>query len=217
MAQIDPFTELLNYLERVRAIARTGLAFNPSGYDCERYEELLKASADLLARLSADDTALAAALAQRWRELVSAGADGYVTVRMGCGAVVFNAADEILLVERSDGGWWLPSGWCDLGYNAAQIAVKEVKEETGLDVTPLHLMAVLDSRAMGSAQSQFAMALFYCRLDGGSLVPHPLETRSVGFYPLDRLPSPLALPYPGWIEMARQFHFGGRREAFFDL
>ena len=52
------------------------------------------------------------------------------------GAVVGNDDGEILLVQRADSGIWLyPTGWADVGYSPAEVAVKEVEEETGLRVT----------------------------------------------------------------------------------
>lgn len=42
MAEPELLLELARFVERISAIARTGLAFKPDGYDSERYEELLR-------------------------------------------------------------------------------------------------------------------------------------------------------------------------------
>ena len=42
MPDSDLLAELARFIERITAIARTGLAFKPDGYDSERYEELLR-------------------------------------------------------------------------------------------------------------------------------------------------------------------------------
>jgi 8-oxo-dGTP pyrophosphatase MutT (NUDIX family) len=48
--------------------------------------------------------------------------------------VVVNEASEILLIRRSDNGnWALPGGAIDLGESLAQAAVRETREETGID------------------------------------------------------------------------------------
>ena len=40
-----------------------------------------------------------------------------------------NSAGEILLVERKESAVWLfPTGWADVGYSPAEVAVKEVEE-----------------------------------------------------------------------------------------
>jgi hypothetical protein len=36
---------IVHFVERTAAIARTGLAFSPQGFDAERYEELLREAA----------------------------------------------------------------------------------------------------------------------------------------------------------------------------
>jgi ADP-ribose pyrophosphatase YjhB (NUDIX family) len=58
--------------------------------------------------------------------------------------------------------------------------------------------------------------LFYCRLEGGEITPHPLETLEVGFFPLDQLPENLHGTSRKWITLAREFHFEGRIEPYFD-
>ncbi len=58
--------------------------------------------------------------------------------------------------------------------------------------------------------------LFYWRLDGGEIRPHPMEALEVGFSPLDQIPEPLHGTSRKWITLAREFHFEGRVEAYFD-
>lgn len=60
-----------------------------------------------------------------------------------CGAIVFREANdkqlpELLLVKHRCGGHWsFPKGHVEAGENEIQTAVREVKEETGLDITLL--------------------------------------------------------------------------------
>lgn len=216
MAQNDLILELARFIERIAAIGRTGLAFKPHGYDAERYEDLLRETARIQAVLARDLTTDPDALFQRWREAAGGGYDGYVTVGVGCGAIVFNQRDEILLIKRPTGAWWYPTGFCDVGESPAENVAREVREETGLIVAPQRLIGVIDSLKVGSAMRHLYSMLFYCRLDGGVIIPHPLETLDVGFYPLDRLPQPLHGRDRKWIALAREFHFEGRLEAYFD-
>src|SRR5579859_7631499 len=216
MAQDDPILELARFIERIAAIGRTGLAFKPHGYDAERYEDLLRETARIHAVLARDLATDPDALLQRWRDDAGGGYDGYVTVGVGCGAIVFNQRDEVLLIQRPSGAWWYPTGFCDVGESPAENAAREVREETGLIVTPQRLMGVIDSLKAGSAMRHLYSMLFYCRLDGGALTLHPLETLDAGFFPLDCLPEPLHGLDRKWIGLAREFHFAGRVEAFFD-
>ena len=45
--------------------------------------------------------------------------------------------------------WLYPTGWADVGYSPAEVAVKEVLEETGIDCEPEGVIAVLDGMRMG--------------------------------------------------------------------
>lgn len=130
--------------------------------------------------------------------------------------MVFNARDEILMIKRPNGRWWYPTGFCDVGISPAENVAKEVREETGLIVTPIRLMAVTDSLKLGSPARHIYSMLFYCRLDGGHLRPHPLEAHEAGFFPLDLVPTPLHGRSRLWIELAREFHFDGRIDPYFD-
>ena len=112
---------------------------------------------------------------------VGEGVAGYVTPKVAVGAVVYNDADEILLVQRADSGIWLyPTGWADVGYSASEIAVKEVGEETGITCEPVRLIALLDGLRLGFTRVPLYSLVFLCRATGGELKAHPLETRDVG-------------------------------------
>ena len=216
MGQSNLLLELARFVQRISAIARTGLAFSPHLFDAERYEELLREAAHLSILLSEEAPELADELFRKWRDSVGNGYDGYVTTAVGCGAIVFNSNDEILLIRRANGRWFYPGGFCDVGCSPAENVVREVREETGLAVSPVRLIAVTDSLKLGSPARHLYSILFYCQLEGGEVRPHPLEVTEVGFFPLDRIPEPLHSPNRIWISLAREFHFGGRVEPYFD-
>jgi ADP-ribose pyrophosphatase YjhB (NUDIX family) len=216
MSNPDVHFELARFVQRISAIARTGLAFSPTGFDAERYEELLREAARLSALLADSPPGDADDLFHKWRDSVLVGYDGYVTTAVGCGAIVFNQADEILMIKRPNERWLYPTGFCDVGCSPAENVAREVLEETGLLVTPTRMMGVTDSLKLGSPARHLYSILFYCRLDGGKIQPHPLEALEVGFFPLDRIPEPLHGHSRRWIELAREFHFEGRIEAYFD-
>jgi ADP-ribose pyrophosphatase YjhB (NUDIX family) len=216
MSQADVLLELARFIQRITAIARTGLAFSPHGFDAERYEELLREAARLDILLSKEAPNAAEERFRRWRESVSDGYEGYVTTAVGCGAIVFNSKDEILMLKRPNGRWFYPTGFCDVGVSPAENVAREVREETGLIVTPIRLIGVTDSLKLGSPARHLYSILFYCRLEGGEIRPHPLEALEVGFFPLDQIPEPLHSTNRQWITLAREFHFEGRLEAYFD-
>ncbi len=183
--------ELLRWAESLAGIARTGLAFTESLYERERYEEVLAVAADI--KSHAREASEPGAQIDEWMRSVGKGVAGYVTPKVAVGAAVGNDDGELLLIQRADSGFWLfPTGWADVGYSAAEIVVKEVKEETGIDVEVTRLIAVLDGMRQGFTRMPLYSILFQCRPLGGELHPHPLECADVGWFTRDQLPSPLA-------------------------
>jgi ADP-ribose pyrophosphatase YjhB (NUDIX family) len=216
MSQDRLLVELARFIERVSAVARTGLAFKAEGFDAERYEELLKEAARMQAAAVDATDEDAETIRRGWRDGVIAGYEGYVTPAVGCGIVAFNDRNQVLMIQRTSGKWWFPTGFCDVGISAAENVVKETMEEVGLTVEPLRLMALIDSRKTGDPWRHIYAVLFYCRILGGEPRRNPLEVKELGFFSLDSLPQPLHGKDRKWIQLAREFHFDGRVEPYFD-
>lgn len=207
-------SDLLRWAEALSGIARTGLGFTESLYERERFEEVLRIAADI--RSAAIEEVEADALFEDWLATVGDGVAGYVTPKIAVAAVVGNEDSEILLTQRSDFGVWLyPVGWADVGYSPSEIAVKEVFEETGIEVEVRSLIAVFDGLRLGFARLPLYSLVFHCDAIGGELTPHPLETRDVGFFARDALPQPLA-GGQHWLEIAFDAIEGRQRDAAFD-
>jgi ADP-ribose pyrophosphatase YjhB (NUDIX family) len=218
MAGQDPFAvsaaDLLRWAETLSGIARTGLGFTQSLYEKERFEEVLKVAADI--RSAAIDEAESDALFEEWLATVGEGVAGYVTPKVAVAAVVGNENGELLLTQRADSGWWLyPVGWADVGYSPSEIAVKEVFEETGIEVEVVALIAVLDGLRLGFARLPMYSLVFHCRVLGGELRGHPLETSAVGFFARDALPQPLAGAHR-WLDLAFAAIDGEPRATWYD-
>ena len=216
----DITPQLSIWIQQLRAIAQTGLAFEPRVYDQERYQAILDLVAQMAATVNGNasmDAALADEFAAHWRAQIKPGIAGYVTPKVGVGAVVFNERDEILLVQRSEGPWFIPTGWGDVGLSPAQVAAKEVREETGFIVTPQRVIGVYDGAQWGATyQPHFYSIIFYCRLDGGELCRHPVETRDAGFFARDALPASIWHNRNGWLERAWAAHHGEITDTYFD-
>lgn len=192
--------ELIRWAEALSAIARTGLGFSDNLYERERFEEVLLVAADI--RAAAEAGFDRGGAIEEWMRAVGDGVAGYVTPKVAIGAVVGNDRGEILLVQRADSGFWLyPTGWADVGYSASEIAVKEVREETGIDIEVERLIALFDGLRLGFTRTPLYSLVFHCRAVGGSLAAHPLECADVGWFGQDELPSPLA-GYGLWGERA---------------
>ena len=110
---------------------------------------------------------------------------------------------EILLTQRADSGVWLyPVGWADVGYSPSEIAIKEVFEETGIEVEPVSLIAVFDGLRLGFARLPLYSIVFHCRMIGGELRGHPLETRAVGFFATRRAAMARSPAAHRWVDTA---------------
>ncbi len=107
-------------------------------------------------------------------------------------AIVTDEPGRILMVHKTDNDLWaLPGGGMDLGESIADAVVREVKEETGIDVAvtglvgmytnPKHIMAYDD----GEVRQQFSVC-FTTRLLGGELRTST-ETSEVQFVERARL------------------------------
>jgi len=210
--------DLLRWSETLAAVARTGLGFTQSLYERERFEEVLKVASDIKA--AADDALEVRReqdhFVQEWLESVGEGVPGYVTPKVAIGVVCGNDDGDILLVQRADSGVWLyPTGWADTGYSPAEVAIKEVEEETGIICEPVQVLGVIDGQRMGFTRFGMYMILFHCRAIGGELRPHPLETSGAGWFSEDALPWPTA-GAGWWAERAFGAIRGDRVAASFD-
>ena len=206
--------DLLRWAETLAGIAKTGLGFSDSLYERERYEEVLAVAGDI--RVAAGTDFDHDHYVDEWMKGVGDGVPGYQTPKIAVGAVVHNDEGELLLVQRADSGVWLyPTGWADIGYSAAEVAVKEVAEETGIECEVDRVLMVLDGMRLGFTTVPLYSLVFLCRATGGALARHELETTDVGFFAEDALPAPLA-GYEHWGPHVFRSIRGETHDVWFD-
>ena len=207
--------DLLRWSEALAGIARTGLGFTENLYERERFEEVLRVAADI--SVAAGHELESETLIEQWIGQVREGIEGYVTPKVAVGAVVGNDRGELLLVQRADSGVWLyPTGWADVGYSASEVAVKEVYEETGIDVEPVRLIALLDGLRLGFTRIPLYSLVFQCQVVGGDLRAHPLECLDAGWFAAEKLPDPLAGRGDRWVAHAFRALRGEAHDVLFD-
>ncbi|MDV2581786.1 NUDIX hydrolase [Alkalibacillus haloalkaliphilus] len=61
---------------------------------------------------------------------------------VACGGIVEDKKENILLVKEHHGGWVFPGGQVEIGENLEDGVIREVKEESGIDVVVSHLVGV---------------------------------------------------------------------------
>lgn len=99
--------------------------------------------------------------------------------------------NKILLTQREDFETWiLPSGGVEDGESIAQAAIRETKEETGLDVELTSLIGIYSR--LGNMIPNHAV-LFVAKSIGGEIKCQQGETIAVKWFPFDEIPSPLSV------------------------
>jgi ADP-ribose pyrophosphatase YjhB (NUDIX family) len=125
--------------------------------------------------------------------------------------------ERVLLVQRADVGLWgLPSGWVEPGETVVEAVVREVREETGLDVAVERLIGVYSDPAsqvfaypLGPVV-QFVTSCFACRVIGGTAQADGREALDAAFCPLHDLPFDLLPMHPQWLTDALEGEVAAR-------
>lgn len=108
--------------------------------------------------------------------------------------------NKILLTQREDFETWiLPSGGVEDGESLAQAAIRETKEETGLDVELTGLVGIYSR--LGNMSPVHAV-LFSAKPIGGEIKCQEGETIAVEWFAFDQIPSPLSAGHKRRIEDA---------------
>ena len=107
-------------------------------------------------------------------------------MRLGTRIAVIDDSGAILLSKRGDFGIWaLPGGRVDSGELLHESAIREVREETGLEVEIIRPVGLYFQQ--GRARTN---ALFAARPIGGRLLSKTDETLANAFFAPDQLPTP---------------------------
>ncbi|MEQ1502405.1 MAG: NUDIX domain-containing protein [Myxococcota bacterium] len=128
-------------------------------------------------------------------------------------AIVIDDRGWVLLHRSSDdGAWHTIGGVTDPGEEPADTVVREVREETGLEVVPERLVGVWSTPPLVYANGDrmvYVGMVFACRVVGGTLAIGDDESLEVAFFPPDGLP-----PLPDHQRDAIDRTLRGERGAF---
>jgi 8-oxo-dGTP pyrophosphatase MutT (NUDIX family) len=110
----------------------------------------------------------------------------------GICALVFNPRGEILLQKRSDTGRWaVIGGMLDPGEEPADAVIREVREETALEVIPQRITGVYTTPVITYAngdRAQFIITAFLCKAGDAEPRVNDDESLDVCYFPLGDLP-----------------------------
>lgn len=170
----------LQWAVELQSLAQAGLTYGKDIFDRERYARIREISAEILSHMS--DIPVESV------KTIFCNETGYQTPKLDTRAAVFKD-DKILLVRENTGKWSLPGGWCDVNISVGENTVKEVKEESGLDVTADSIIAVQDRAKHNLPIYAYGICKIFvlCSLVGGSFQENP-ETTGYDYFAADHLP-----------------------------
>ena len=115
-------------------------------------------------------------------------------IGLGATTMVFNDKNEILLNLRSDTNTWgIPGGSKELNETLEECAIRELKEETNINVNDLKLITVLSGKEYyfkypNEDELDCVIALYKVSNYEGELNINDGESKELKFFSLDNLP-----------------------------
>ena len=165
---------LLDLIIELQSLAQAGLTYGKDIYDKERYERIREISAEMMSNIA--DVPLEKVKGLFCNEI------GYQTPKIDTRAAIFKD-NKILLVHENNGKWSLPGGWCDVNISVSENTIKEVKEESGLDVVTKSVIAVQDRAKHNLPVYAYGVCKIFmlCSVVGGEFVEN-IETTGFDYF-----------------------------------
>ena len=169
----------LQWAVELQSLAQNGLAYTENKFDKERFERIREIAAEMVA-CKAD-------MPKETVEGLFCYEKGYQTPKLDTRAAIFK--DDKILLVKEDGRWSLPGGWVDVNESIYTNTVKEAKEEAGVDVRPIRVIALQDRNKHNIPRYIYTICKVFvlCELLGGKFESNS-ETTESGFFALDALP-----------------------------
>lgn len=170
----------LKLVIEIQSLAQNGLTYSNNIYDIERYERLRDISAEMLSMKTNF-------YVEKVKELFC-NETGYQTPKLDTRAVIFKD-NKILLVHENNGTWSLPGGWVDVLESVKSNTIKEVKEETGLNVLAKKIIAIQDRNKHNKPRYAYGVCKIFvlCDVIGGHFEKN-VETTEIKYFSMDNLP-----------------------------
>ncbi len=179
---LDDRTDMrwLDWAMELQFLAQGGLAYTKDCFDQERFERIRQIAAEMMEYRTGYPS--------EYVKDVFCSETGFQTPKLDTRAAIFKEG-KILLVREKDGRWALPGGWVDVNQSVYENTVKEVREEAGVIVTPIKIIAVQDRNKHNLPRYAYGICKVFvlCREDGGEFEDN-LETTGSGYFGLEELP-----------------------------
>jgi len=174
-------TPWLEWIMELQSIAQAGLHYSKDIYDIERFERLREITAEMMSLKSGLSTEVVKDLFCNEK--------GYQTPKVETRAVIFGDGGILLVKEKTTGNWSLPGGWMDINESVRSNTVKEAREEAGLEVVPVRLLAVQDRNKHNKPRYAYGICKVFvlCDILSGQFQANT-ETLESGFFAIEELP-----------------------------
>lgn len=164
----------LEWAIELQSLAQAGLTYGKDIYDKERYERIREISAEIVSNYT--DMSI-----EKVKDLFC-NEVGYQTPKLDTRAAIFEDG-KILLVRENNGKWSLPGGWVDVNVSVKENTIKEVKEESGLDISADKIIAVQDRAKHNLPVYAYGVCKVFvlCSVLGGQFVEN-IETTEFQYF-----------------------------------
>lgn len=170
----------LEWAKELQFLAQAGLTYSKDEFDIERFERIREISAEIISYKS--DIAI-----EKVKDIFC-NEEGFQTPKLDTRAAIFKE-NKILLVKERNGLWSMPGGWVDVNESIKSNTIKEVKEESGLDVEALRVIAIQDRDKHNIPKYAYGVCKVFvlCKVIGGEFKEN-IETVESKYFSLDELP-----------------------------
>ena len=170
----------LEWAKELQFIAQAGLTYSKDPFDLERFARIREISAEIMSRQSG--------IPIKNIEKLFCNETGFQTPKLDTRAAIFNDG-KILLVKEKDGRWSMPGGWVDVMQSIRSNTVKEVKEEAGLDVEAIRIIAIHDRNKHNQPPYAYNVCkvFVFCRIIGGCFKEN-IETVESRYFGPEEIP-----------------------------
>lgn len=114
------------------------------------------------------------------------------------GAIVLDKENRVLMQHRGDNDLWgLPGGAVELGETVEETAIREVLEETGLNISNLNFFNIYSGEGQhyiypNGDEVYFICITYYTRDYKGEIQIDGVESKEIRFFNINDLPSNIA-------------------------
>ncbi len=170
----------LEWAKELQFLAQVGLAYTKDDFDRERFERIRTITAEMMS--------LQSGLPLEQVQGLFCNETGFQTPKLDTRAAIFSD-NKILLVKEKNGTWSMPGGWVDVMQTIKSNTVKEVREEAGLDVEAVRIIALQDRNKHNQPPYAYNVCKVFvlCKVLGGNFQSN-METVESRYFGLDELP-----------------------------